>query len=81
MLADSGIVLIGSRGDEAPYAIMVYIHGESYGYGAGHAYDVSVWASHSHVIAVTLNYRLGPLGKLDPELEESHCNHCCFAPL
>lgn len=42
---------------------MVFVHGESFEWGGGHVYDVSVWASQSHVIAVTLNYRLGPLGK------------------
>lgn len=52
----------GSRGEDAPYAIMVYIHGESYEWGGGHVYDVSVWSSLGHVIAVTVNYRLGLLG-------------------
>ncbi|KAG8275527.1 neuroligin-1-like [Homalodisca vitripennis] len=66
----------GSRGEEAPYAIMVYIHGESYEWGASHVYDVSVWASQGHVIAVTINYRLGLLGFLKTH---SGAKSCCFA--
>lgn len=62
-LTRTSVICAGSRGEEAPYAIMVFVHGESYEWGGGHVYDVSVWASQCHVIAVTLNYRLGPLGK------------------
>ncbi|XP_078043376.1 neuroligin 5 [Augochlora pura] len=54
----------GSRGLEAPYAVMVYIHGESYEWGTGNVYDGSVLASAGHVIVITLNYRLGILGFL-----------------
>jgi len=39
------------------------VHGESFEWGAGHPYDGSVLASYGHVIVVTLNYRLGVLGK------------------
>ncbi|CAG9768916.1 unnamed protein product [Ceutorhynchus assimilis] len=54
----------GNRGIEAPYAVLVYLHGESYEWGAGHPYDGSVLASYGHVIVVTLNFRLGVLGFL-----------------
>lgn len=54
----------GNRGLEAPYAVMVYIHGESFEWGSGNPYDGSVLASYGHVIMVTVNYRLGILGKL-----------------
>ncbi|CAD6237983.1 GSCOCT00008360001.2-RA-CDS [Cotesia congregata] len=54
----------GSRGIEAPYAVIVYIHGESFEWGSGKMYDGSVLASAGHVIVVTLNYRLGILGFL-----------------
>ncbi|CAL4118574.1 unnamed protein product, partial [Meganyctiphanes norvegica] len=46
-------------------AVMVYVHGESYSWGAGHIYDGSVLASYTKVIVITLNYRLGPLGFLN----------------
>ena len=55
--------LAGARGLEAPYAVIVYIHGESFEWGTGNIYDGSVLASAGHVIVVTLNYRLGILGK------------------
>ncbi|XP_023315853.1 neuroligin-4, X-linked-like [Trichogramma pretiosum] len=54
----------GARGLEAPYAVMVFIHGESFEWGSGHIYDGSVLASAGHVIVITLNYRLGILGFL-----------------
>ena len=43
--------------------VVVFIHGESFDYGTGNAYDGSVMAAVGHVIVVTLNYRLGPLGQ------------------
>ncbi|KAJ8673702.1 hypothetical protein QAD02_004964, partial [Eretmocerus hayati] len=54
----------GSRGLEAPYAVLVYVHGESFEWGSGNIYDGSVLASAGHVIVITLNYRLGILGFL-----------------
>lgn len=43
--------------------VMMFIHGESYEWNAGSSYDGSVLASHSNVVVVTINYRLGVLGK------------------
>lgn len=54
---------IGSRGVDAPYAVVVYVHGESFEWGSGNFYDGSVLASAGHVIVITLNYRLGLLGE------------------
>jgi neuroligin len=42
---------------------MVYIHGGSYMEGTGNLYDGSVLASYGNVIVITVNYRLGVLGK------------------
>lgn len=42
---------------------MVFIHGESYEWNSGNAYDGSILSSYGQVIVVTLNYRLGILGK------------------
>jgi hypothetical protein len=42
---------------------MVFVHGESYEWNSGNPYDGSVLASYGHVIVVTLNFRLGVLGK------------------
>ena len=56
-------VYIGSRGVDAPYSVVFYVHGESFEWGSGNFYDGSVLASAGHVIVITLNYRLGILGK------------------
>ncbi|XP_018650137.1 neuroligin 3 (S09 family) [Schistosoma mansoni] len=44
--------------------IFLFVHGESYEYGSGNAYDLSVLASYSDTVGITLNYRLGLLGFL-----------------
>ena len=43
---------------------MVYVHGGSYTEGTGNMMDGSVLASYGNVIVITLNYRLGVLGKI-----------------
>lgn len=43
--------------------MMVYIHGDDFVRGSGNLYDGSVLAAYGKVIVVTINYRLGPLGK------------------
>lgn len=45
------------------YPVIVFIQGESYEWNSGNAYDGSVLSSYGQVIVVTLNYRLGILGK------------------
>ncbi|TNN23653.1 Neuroligin-3 [Liparis tanakae] len=42
---------------------MVYVHGGSYMEGSGNLLDGGVLASYGNVIVVTLNYRVGVLGK------------------
>lgn len=42
---------------------MVYVHGESFSWGAGSIFDGSVLAAYARVVVITLNYRLGPLGE------------------
>ncbi|GJQ67149.1 putative carboxylesterase family [Trypoxylus dichotomus] len=48
----------------AKYPVMVFIHGESYEWNTGNAYDGSVLAAFGKVIVITLNFRLGILGFL-----------------
>ena len=48
-------------GDRLP--VMVFIHGESYEWNSGNPYDGSVLAAYGKVVVITLNYRLGTLGK------------------
>jgi carboxylesterase type B len=45
--------------------VVVYIHGDSYIWGTGNAYNMSFLASMGRVLVVTLNYRLGPLGNFN----------------
>lgn len=45
------------------YPVIVFIHGESYEWSSGNPYDGSVLASYGGVVVVTINYRLGILGK------------------
>lgn len=44
--------------------MIVFIHGESFEWNSGNPYDGSVLASYGKVIVVTINFRLGILGKL-----------------
>ncbi len=62
----------GSRGDSgagnansgpSKYPVMVFVHGESYEWNSGNPYDGSVLASFGQMLVVTINYRLGLLGK------------------
>ena len=46
------------------YPVMVFVHGESYEWNSGNPYDGSVLASYGQILVVTINYRLGILGKL-----------------
>ena len=43
--------------------VIVFLHGESFEWNSGNAYDGSILASYGEVIVITLNYRLGALGK------------------
>ena len=57
---------------DAKLPVLIYIHGGGYTGGCGHEkhFDGPQWAQNG-VIAVTLNYRLGPMGFLClPELKE-----------
>lgn len=48
-----------------PAPVVLFIHGESYEFGTGNAYDGSVLAASADVAVITLNYRLGALGMLN----------------
>lgn len=49
--------------NNGPLAVVVFVHGEDFAYGAGHPYDPSMFVSQMNVIVVTMNYRVGILGK------------------
>ncbi|VVC41277.1 Hypothetical protein CINCED_3A003527 [Cinara cedri] len=46
------------------YAVIMFIHGESFEWNSGNPYDGSVLASYGKVIFITINYRVGVLGFL-----------------
>ncbi|XP_068621382.1 neuroligin-1-like [Battus philenor] len=52
----------GSEGDGLP--CLVFVHGESYEWSSGNAYDGTTLAAHGNIIVVTINFRLGVLGFL-----------------
>ncbi|XP_069159252.1 LOW QUALITY PROTEIN: neuroligin-4, X-linked [Procambarus clarkii] len=53
----------------AAYPVAVFVHGESYEWGASSLYDGSVLAALGRVIVVTINYRLGILGFFNPNVD------------
>ncbi|KAI1891537.1 hypothetical protein AGOR_G00144820 [Albula goreensis] len=52
------------RESGSPKPVMVFIHGGSYMEGTGNMFDGSILASYGNVIVITVNYRLGVLGKM-----------------
>ena len=56
------------------YPVVVFIHGESYSWGSGNIHDGSVFASLGKAVVVTINYRLGILGFLNPNVEQTRDN-------
>ena len=49
----------------------MFVHCESYTTGTGNAYDGSVLAAFGRVVVVTVNFRLGVLGK-------NFIKYCCL---
>ncbi|XP_046384881.1 neuroligin-1-like [Ischnura elegans] len=56
------------------FAVIFYVHGESFEWNSGNPYDGSVLSSLGRVIVVTINFRLGVLGFLQtgPTRYETH---------
>ncbi|KAK7073876.1 Carboxylesterase, partial [Halocaridina rubra] len=71
--------LVADTSGHRALPVLVYIHGESFLWGAANSYDGSVLAAFGEVIVVTVNYRLGPLGFLntnaDPNRKRHVANH------
>jgi carboxylesterase type B len=45
------------------YPVMIYIHGGDFQHGASNLFPAHVMAAFYDVVVVTINYRLGALGK------------------
>ncbi|CAH2069135.1 unnamed protein product, partial [Iphiclides podalirius] len=60
----------GLRDAVSRYPVLVFVHGESYEWSSGNPYDGAVLASHAGLVVVTINYRLGILGFLNPRSDD-----------
>ncbi|ODN05812.1 Neuroligin-1 [Orchesella cincta] len=58
-------MILANGKNNGPLAVVVFVHGEDFAYGAGHPYDPSMFVSQMNVIVVTMNYRVGVLGFLN----------------
>ena len=61
--SDKGQEKSRKKGPVHLYPVMVYIHGEGFSWGSGNLHDGRSLATYGKVIVVTINYRLGVLGK------------------
>lgn len=57
------LLFAGPEDHRKPLPVLVFVHGESYSFGTGNAFDGSVLALQAKALVVTFNYRLGPLGE------------------
>ncbi len=57
------LFLCCSGKEKTRFPVVLFIHGESYSWGSGNVYDGTGLAAFSRVVVVTINYRLGVLGK------------------
>eukprot|EP00095_Tigriopus_kingsejongensis_P004712 maker-scaffold276_size226481-snap-gene-1.31 protein:Tk04712 transcript:maker-scaffold276_size226481-snap-gene-1.31-mRNA-1 annotation:"hypothetical protein DAPPUDRAFT_10046" len=63
-------VFAPNQGVKGRLPVVVFIHGEdSYEWGSGNLYDGTAMAAFANVIVVTMNYRLGVLGFLNPNID------------
>ena len=53
--------------------VVVFVHGDDFEMGTGNAYDGSVLAAYGHVVVITINYRLGVLGRLRSRQKKLGC--------
>jgi hypothetical protein len=60
--------------------VILFIHGDSYEWGSGNIYDGSMLAAVGKVVVVTLNYRLGILGKIQYTFS-AHLTWRVFEPI
>jgi len=59
----SGSFLLPGQRNLKKYPVMMFIHGESYEWNSGNPYDGTILAAYGNVVFVTINFRLGILGK------------------
>ncbi|TGZ66812.1 hypothetical protein CRM22_005138 [Opisthorchis felineus] len=66
------------QSDYKRHPVVLFVHGESYEYGSGNAYDLSVLAGFTGAVCITFNYRLGLLGFLSLKDGQSNGNFALF---
>ena len=66
--------------DRRKKPVMLFIHGGSYMEGTGNMFDASVLAAYGNVIVVTMNYRLGVLGKSPHSGDLIGLSHIILSP-
>ncbi|XP_067944159.1 neuroligin-4, X-linked-like [Watersipora subatra] len=71
-------IYVPAKDRQGPAPVVVFVHGESYDYGTGNAYDGSVLSSQADIVVITLNYRLGALGFLSTEDGQASGNYALF---
>ncbi|KAF9811823.1 hypothetical protein SFRURICE_021180 [Spodoptera frugiperda] len=54
----------GEEGEGGGLPCLVFVHGESYEWSSGNAYDGTTLAANGNIVVVTINFRLGVLGFL-----------------
>lgn len=45
------------------FPVLVFIHGDSFEWSSGNPYDGRILAAYGNIMVITVNYRLGILGK------------------
>jgi neuroligin len=45
------------------FPVLVFIHGDSFEWSSGNPYDGRILASYGNIMVITINFRLGILGK------------------
>lgn len=55
------------------YPVIVFLHDDSFEWNSGNPYDGSVLASYGKVVVVTLNFRVGILGRFETLTHKIMC--------
>ena len=58
------LIFLGASKSGVLLPVMIYVHGESFQWGAGNVWDARILAAYGKVVVVTFNYRLGVLGEI-----------------
>lgn len=71
------VFLVSGQKTLRKYPVMVFIHGESFEWNSGNPYDGTILAAYGNVVFVTINFRLGILGKRIKPNDRQRSNGNC----